>query len=254
LSNLREEFEAEIGKYCKYVQPNNFEYSINISLKHKYMYVETPKAGCSSIKTLLQRMELESTTFYRPDFEDIHNRNFSPLLKPSQVGSFNKFISRNDIVKFCFSRNPFTRLLSAYLEKIEQTKPQKRQILMHLGKNPSKTNEYISFDEFVNVVCEQPIINMDPHWRVQYYQTFQDTIKYDFIGKLEFFDRDILAVMMNINTDFDKYMTNELRHSTKAVEFLDKYYTPSLADKVKAKYMKDFEFFNYSDELSDAGK
>lgn len=254
MSNLRADFETEIGKYCKYIQPSTFEYSINISLKYKYMYVETPKTGCSSIKTLLQRMELESPTFYRSEFEDIHNRNFSPLLKPHQVGSFDEFLARSDIVKFCFVRNPFTRLLSAYLDKIEQSKFQKRQILMHLGKDASRTNEPISFEEFVNAVCEQPIVNMDAHWRVQYYQTFQDSIGYDFIGRFEFFDRDISTIMMNINPDFNKYMTKELRHSTKATELLDKYYTPSLVEKVKSKYLKDFKFFNYSDELGDACK
>ena len=33
-------------------------YSINVSLQHKHIYVETPKVACSSIKTTLQKLEL----------------------------------------------------------------------------------------------------------------------------------------------------------------------------------------------------
>lgn len=80
MSSLPAKFDAEIGKYCRHVGATNFDSAIHISLKYRYMYVETPKVACSSIKTLLQRMELESPTFHRADFEDIHNRNFSPLL------------------------------------------------------------------------------------------------------------------------------------------------------------------------------
>jgi len=85
---------------------------------------------------------------------NIHKREFSPLIKPSQVGNFDKFLNRNKLFKFCFVRNPYTRLLSAYFEKIKLGKSQKCSILLHMGKYPYNLNTEISFSEFVHVVCE----------------------------------------------------------------------------------------------------
>lgn len=150
-------------------------------------------------------------------------------------------------MKFCFVRNPYSRLLSVYLDKIQRSRGQKRQVLLHMGKDPSQLNAPVSFSEFVDVVCEQPIVNMDPHWRVQYYQTFQDGITYDFIGRLESFRQDIVTVMTRINKDFGRYLSEERRNATDAAELLGKHYTEALVRKVRAKYAKDFEAFGYSD-------
>lgn len=246
MSNLKVQFDNEVAKYCKHVPIGAFDYSVNISNKYNYLYVETPKAACSSIKVSLQRMELELPDFYREDFEDIHNRNFSPLLKPSQIGSFATFINKPNLFKFCFSRNPYTRLLSSYLNKIKANKFQKKHILMHLGKDVSKLNAEVTFAEFVDVICVQPIDNMDPHWRIQYYQTFQDSIKYDFQGKVENFDRDFEFVLKTLNRDYQKYISQEVRHASKANDLVETYYTPSLIKKVKAKFALDFDYFEYS--------
>ncbi|MEM7591978.1 MAG: sulfotransferase family 2 domain-containing protein [Cyanobacteria bacterium P01_A01_bin.83] len=251
MSNLSAKFGREVAKYCQYIRPGMFEYAINISHKYNYLYVETPKAGCSSIKMTLQRMELDLPDFYREDFEDIHNRNFSPLLKASQVGSFDRFINRPNLFKFCFARNPYIRLLSAYLEKIKLNKPQKKDILQHLGKNIRQLNIKISFDEFIRVIYEQPIANLNDHWNIQYYQTCQNSIKYNFIGKVENFDRDFEFVLNTVNKDYQKYVLKEQRHASGADKLLQTYYTPALIDLVRKKFALDFEHFGYSSDFED---
>lgn len=172
MSSLWQSFEKNAGKYCCFTPIHYFDYAVNISLKYNYLYTETPKNGCSTIKSILQRLELNDPGFYRQDFQDIHNRNFSPLLKPSQVGELDRLILIQKPFKFCFSRNFYSRLLSAYLDKISSNCPQKRNILLHLGKDVSRLDQVISFEEFIYAVSEQPISNMDPHWRTQYYQYF----------------------------------------------------------------------------------
>ncbi len=247
---LEDNFKKMVSKYCKYISAQGFNYSINISNKYNYMFVETPKVACSTIKVTLQRMELETTELFNK--RNIHKREFSPLIKPSQVGNFDKFLNRKKLFKFCFVRNPYTRLLSAYLEKIKLGKNQKRSILLHMGKYPYNLNTEISFSEFVHVVCEQSIISMDNHWRIQYYQTFQDHINYDFCGKLENFDQDIKTVLSKINKNYSKYMLSRRTHSTEANNLLEQYYCSELIKKVQEKYAKDFEYFNYSFEFRDA--
>ena len=69
------------GAFAKKLEPyilgntsaKDLNYGVHISLKHKYIFVETPKVACSTIKMTLHRMELEDPEFVREDFEAIHH-------------------------------------------------------------------------------------------------------------------------------------------------------------------------------------
>ena len=245
MSDLSRDRFTEIGKYSGYVSLSEFDYSVNISLKYKYVYVETPKVGCSSIKTILRRMELEDADSAQLEFDDIHNRAISPLLRPSQVGSFDRLL-RNGFTTFCFVRNPFTRLLSAYLDKIQGNKPEKQYILLHRGENPTELNRELTFSDFVCAVCEQPIANMNSHWRLQYYLTYQRTMDYSFIGRFEHFEEDLQCILRRIDPGFMAYWASETRHATRTTELVDQYYSEELKEKVYLKYKEDFDHFGYN--------
>lgn len=249
MSNLKRQFERAAAKYCKYIPVQNFEYAVNVSVKYNYLYVETPKVCCSTIKSVLQRLELNDPEFYRADFEDIHNRAFSPLLKPSQLGDLERFLDNNQPFRFCFSRNPYSRLLSAYLDKIETNRPQKRNILLQLGKDGEALEEKVSFEDFVVAVCEQPVFFMDAHWRVQYYQTFQERMRYDFFGKMERFADDFSNVLSVLGVDESRFLVSERRHAHGADDLVREFFTPKLAKLVSDKYAKDFAFFGYKIDL-----
>ena len=244
-----ENYKKEIRKYIQHVKYNNFEYSINISLKHKYVYVETPKVGCSTIKDTLQRMELDYPDLVRDDANDIHDRQYSPLLCPSQTCGLDRLLSNPDYFIFCFVRNPYTRLLSAYLDKIAAENPHKGSILRAMGEDPSNLSKEVSFKEFVDVVCNLSVYDMNVHWRTQYYQTFQDSIKYDYIGRLENFKNDCDYVFSKIKPNYKDYYHSETRHATNASSLLKKYYDDHLQEKVFSKYKIDFEYFGYSKDI-----
>jgi dermatan 4-sulfotransferase 1 len=221
------------------------EYGVNISLLYKYIYVETTKCGCSTVKLTLQKLELSDPSFERLDLADIHIREYSPLLTPKQVGSFRKLLNNPDYLKFCFVRHPYSRLLSAYLDKILRNRNVKRQVLYQLGRATDDLTAYVSFAEFIEAVYEQPISAMDGHWYTQYYQTMQDAISYDFVGRFERLEEDLRLVGARLSPKFDLYLTAERRHATGADAVVDKYYTDDLRDKVFHKYRKDFEYFGY---------
>ncbi|MBD0269491.1 MAG: sulfotransferase family protein [Cyanobacteria bacterium Co-bin8] len=248
MANLRDRFLREASQFSKYVEAELFNLSIHISLKHRYLYVDTPKAGCSTIKLTLQRLELEDEYFTREDFEDIHLRKFSPLLMPIQVGPLDAFLSRTDIFKFCFVRNPYTRILSCYLDKIAAPHPIKAQILRQLGRNYTDLHTAVSFAEFISAVEEQPISTMDPHWRLQYYQTFQESIKFDFIGRYENFSEDLQTVGEKLSPNFSKYFFHEQRNSTSSASKVSDFYTPELRERIYRIYELDFDYFGYSKE------
>jgi hypothetical protein len=245
MSNIKE----KINKCIQDVRYDVFNYSINISLINKYVYVETPKAGCSTIKDTLQRMELEYPDLVREEFEDIHRRNRSPLLSPSQVYGVERFINSKDYFVFCFVRNPYTRLLSAYLDKIVNDQPAKKSILFSMGEDPSELSKKISFHEFLDVICGQSIPTMNPHWRVQYYQTLQNCINYDFVGRLESFQEDFTYVLSNISDNYRNYYRPEVRHATNSNDLIEKYYNDGLIEKVYNKFKIDFDYFGYDEKL-----
>lgn len=246
MSDLRKKFEHDIKEFTAHISADEFDYTINISLRHKYVYVENAKVACSSIKLILQRMELDDTDYHGEDLLDIHTRIYSPMIRPAQVGSFSAFVSRSNVTKFCFVRNPYTRLLSAYLDKIVNNMPAKIEVLQALGSDGENINRMVSFTEFVDVVERQTIAEMNPHWRIQYYQTFQEQIEYDFIGRFESLDQDLKKILVKVNLDFQRYWGREERHATNSEESLNRYYTSDLEAKVFGIYKKDFDEFGYS--------
>lgn len=250
--------EEKTAKYCQNISQHNFNGGIHISLQNKYVYFETPKVACSTVKQTLQKIELQKPSAVR-DRSIVHNNDYSPLLHPRQVHDINELIQDRKFYKFCFVRNPYSRLLSAYLNKIKRKSldvSRKKRLLMQLdiGTKDMSDEEIsakeVSFEMFVNAIVAQPAKYMDPHWRIQYYQTLQDFVEFNFIGKLENFQQDLEEVLQKLGVKQpDKYIDNGRWHQTNATERLSEYYTEELRDKVYTKFQKDFDVFNYSSVL-----
>jgi len=244
MSQLQNNFLNKLSKYAKYTTVDELNYAVYVSLKHKYVFVETAKVACSSIKLTLQRLELEDKNFNRDNFQDVHNRQFSPLLRLQQIPGFEKLFSGDEFFRFCFVRNPYVRTLSAYLDKIKGNSiREKSKILSQLGYDMRDMSIDISFNQFVTALEKQPISLMDNHWRHQYYSTYQDKIDYHFIGKLENFDDDFSFVMKKLGAE--EYYKHEARHATHSIARLRQYYTDDLLDRVYYIYKLDFESFGY---------
>jgi len=227
-------FNQQAQVYLNGIKVDDFVHSTYCSFNKNYFYASTPKTACSTIKKVLINAEIDLNIEFE-DSEYIHYREFNPFLSIRQVGPLNSYFQRVDIFKFCFVRNPYTRLLSCYLDKIKRNKFQ-------IGKKEGKE---IGFEEFVDHVCSQEINDMDQHWRTQYYQTFQKNILYDFIGRFENFEKDFKKILDALNIDIPKFYATERTHATVLKEF----YTTEIQAKVFKKYRIDFESFEYSKEL-----
>lgn len=250
-SNSREMWQA-VRRKLRYISLYEFDHNIHISLKNKFLYVETPKVACSTLKLTLARLELEDNEYFR---EDIHDRNVSPLLRPVQAGDFERLTNDQGFIKFCFVRNPYERLLSSYLNKVKRR--DKRiypTLLCQLGLDQTDFNQEISFDLFVTSIEQVPISMMNSHWRPQYYQTFQDSLKFDYVGRLENFEKDILRIGDMISKDVAPFLQSWTTHQTNSRDKLKDYYTPELQERVYELYKIDFEKFDYPRELSPQDK
>jgi hypothetical protein len=244
--SLLTSFTNDLQGLHPHMTPEEVQYAINISMRYKYIFVETPKCCCSTIKLTLQRLELGDLNFNRGNWEEIHVRTYSPLLGPQQVGAFRSFLKECGFLKFCFVRNPYTRLLSAYLDKIVPSEVCRSDILCALeGYRGTVSDRFVTFSEFVSVICDQPVEQMNMHWRPQYFVTMQDLLEYDFIGRFENFDGDFTRIGEMISGNFSDFILSEKRHATHADTLLEGYLTVNLKRQIYRKYKQDFEHFGY---------
>jgi len=228
---------------------SRINYSMNISLKHKYIFFETPKAGCSTIKRRLHSIELLDTPFSSP--ENVHNRSTSPLIAPVQLPrkQLNDMLNNHNFFKFSFVRNPFTRTLSAFLDKIVRNEPQKLSFLKAAGRAESEFETQISFREFLDVLASTNPKQMDPHWAPQSQLIFFDLIDYSFVGRFESFEADWSVVSRMIFSREIREAAPPLQvvdmHRTNATNKLADFYDGECVDLVREIYKEDFLAFSY---------
>lgn len=242
------EFRECTRGYVEDIPFGQFVYSVHISLQRQFVYVEVPKAGSSTIKGTLIKSELAQQGFEFSSRRHIHLREFSPLLNPMQVGDFDALMASQDIFKFCFVRNPYDRLLSGYLDKIAKPSEQRELLYRQLGLADS-ADRTLTFTAFVEAIAAQPLKQMDNHWRPQFYQTFQNKIDYDFVGKTESLHDDILEVGRRIGVDFAPYLKDERSHAQRASSRLGEFMTDKTQAIILDKYRQDFEYFGYETSL-----
>ncbi|XP_071841087.1 carbohydrate sulfotransferase 11-like isoform X3 [Apostichopus japonicus] len=101
--------------------------------------------------------------------------------------------------KFIFVREPFSRELSGYRNKLHKMnkyyqKTIGTKIIRQFRKNPDKealqTGVGVTFTEFVKYLTKTPPESLDIHWRPMYKMVLPCAIEYDYIGHLETADWD----------------------------------------------------------------
>jgi len=139
----------------------------------------------------------------------------------------------NSLYKFCFVRNPYDRLFSAYTFLKEGGINNQ-----DLEFSNSYLQEFASFDEFVLKGLEKEEIMNWVHFKPQY--TFvcdeNDNIVMDFIGKMENLKADFNTVCKHLNIESELQKLN--MNSAKKNKFSEE-----VKAMIKLKYQKDFKLF-----------
>lgn len=209
-----------------------------ISHKYKFIYIPIPKVACT---TLLNRVA-----------EIIHSSNINKLrtkshrdihLKRKEIFNSNESAVCHEVelavkeyceyFKFAFTRNPFTRIHSCYIDKISYDT---YGFDNNLISRYQKMHRGMSFFDFLKTVLEMPIDEMDEHFRPQY--TFLPFESLDFIGTLENIDEHWSYIESRI-----KISHKPLPHFNKTQEVDN--YTVDSENMVRKIYYKDFKLFNY---------
>jgi hypothetical protein len=231
------------------------DYTINISEKYGLAYFELPKGGCTTIKSMLQELERDQIRSEDEitDLPGIHIRKQSPLLSPHDFGieKFSRMIEGNNFFCFTFSRNPFSRVLSGYLEKILENKEEKKEIIEILGWNSSEITQQITFEKFLSALFIQRRnpIEMNSHWRPMTQQLFANIIQYDFVGQIENFEEDISELGQKLSIKEIKQYARRRLHIRGASDKCKDYYSDYTKKMVIDIYESDFKYFGYNFEI-----
>lgn len=160
-----------------------------------------------------------------------------PMLPLSEVWRFGRYYS------FTIVRNPYSRLLSAFLDKVASSDP-KYTRFSGFG-NPTREG----FRAFVADVANGALHD-NRHWWPQVDLLYKKPEQFSFIGKLENVASDMEKVLGDIGLPRDALL--DLRsphlmstHSTSAAKKLEIYYDEELRSIVHAIYRNDFDAFGY---------
>lgn len=243
----------------KILTKSRLEYGILISSKHKFIYLDNPKTGCSSIKASLIELEYRNTVnaVKIPTVCDgnnqrlIHNRAeipFQSLSAFKQDSDPLRYLLQQQYYLFSLVRNPYTRLLSAYYNKIMGNKSPKRKILRLLYTKPQDITTHVSLTEFIQVICSQPVTELDPHWGLQSNLILFDLLQHDFIGRFETYAQDYATIFSHLSgtESIPKLRHRNSRVTNLPVTPIDKLITPTLQAAIYQQYQADFENFGYA--------
>lgn len=227
------------------IQGEQMNYLINWARDCNIMYFETPKVACTTVKRLLQTAEVKGDTSKL--LSNAHDKHLSPLASPyDDIDAFEKAYHSRNCLKVTFVRNPYTRALSCYKEKIlRAVSDRSRRALLGLPDEGE-----ITFLQFLQAVAVQPLAEMDIHWAPQYNLTMPGTVPYDMIGRLEHMGLYLeqLASFAGLPAEnLGNYRAGG--HFTGANRLIHDFYCLESKAIVDEIYARDFESFGYPKSL-----
>lgn len=190
----------------------------------------------------------------------IHFRHITKMKNLNQLTDteFDRIINDSEVVRFCVVRNPYSRLVSAWAEKIRLREPGFDFVWKGVAKyTNSQIENYPKFVDFANwVVDTNPRYDANLHWQPMTLLLLPDLINYNLTIKTENIASGLEAVL------------KQRKFSEKAEDLLKKYrtnvslpvdwkslYCEELANKVYNYYQEDFQRFNYDrDSWKEASK
>ena len=225
---------------------NNF---FDISLKNRYLYVQTPKAATSTINRRLIKLELIGAPIKQSKV-GLHPRVTAAVhLKPYQLPDalFDEVLTSDKFLRFCFVRNPYSRILSAYLDKIVSHERPSAPVYTHFGRNFAEPGDSVSFAEFLAYLqlTMADRNKWDPHWRPMTSILRPDLVPYDVIGRIETFDADFAEINRRLGGIIPD-APSATPHRTDAAKRVGENFTDTLREAVRAIYASDFDTFGYA--------
>lgn len=195
------------------IEMSKFWSVVLLSKRYRLLYCPIGKVANTSIRKWLMNLE-GIKQGYDESKDNVYNSSLA--LKLSLEKTYTLKVLADNYYSFAFVRNPFSRLVSSYLNKFIDQKPiplaaaermnkivnsrkfnKSQMYIQKLFKGSKRLKEPITFREFVKYLSETNIDEMDNHWAPQY--LFLQTWQFDFIGKFEKLEKDFDTLLLNLN-------------------------------------------------------
>jgi hypothetical protein len=251
---LRRRVIQEVGK-LRYLAPSSrpaaisfgrFFNSVYISTGHRLIYVKNDKAGSSFIIRSLIHSEKKAQGMRKRT--SLLKRELNPLLTPAELTRQEWDAARAGYFVFTFCRNPYTRVLSAYLDRIVG-RDESYYVLQRKVGFPDAAE--VTFPKFLEMLEDEAILDLDTHWKPQHRNIGHGYYDFSFIGRFESFSTEFPEVLRRIYGR--KAVLGDVRAGTEAGTQVAKYCRADTAARVRRLYAKDFELFGYGEDLPLSG-
>ena len=234
------------------LSPVQLDYLLFCSHQFKFICVRNLKVASSTIVNNLYRLVSGS---YPEDVQQIFDRDkslFPSFVTDEEQHHLMKIIAGEEYFTFTFVRNPYSRVLSAYLFMIKDvSQRENRHFSMHNQFGLPEDYE-LSFREFLLRIRESSYKKMNAHWRPQWASLgLNKMMQYDFIGRFENLEDDLQKVLNHLNHDVASRwkLKSHKPHSTNANNRLKQYYGFEEQALVAEIFEDDFRYFGYGYEL-----
>ena len=215
-----------------------------IFFKKKIIFVHIPRCGGTSIEKNLWKNEFnEYFSFEKNDekhllqgFVDKYNNKYqSDGLQHLTLKNINKIYPKEtkDFFKFSFIRNPFSRVVSLYLEIMQYRKDLRDFLIVYKDS---------SFKKFLNLIKK----NHHTHWMPMI--NFFSVNSLDFVGRFEDYKKELDKLSKIINVEFLNRNFSDNLNFSKKINYLNFYEDKEDIDLVSEIYKDDLKIFNYNFE------
>ncbi|GAA6082380.1 carbohydrate sulfotransferase 8-like, partial [Tachysurus ichikawai] len=239
---------------------------IYVEDRHKLLYCEVPKAGCSNWKRVLMVLAGVASSTGEINHDAVH---YSNHLK--RLDSFDRRAIAERLrsyTKVLFVREPMERLVSAFRDKFESPnsyyhpvfgKPIISKYRVNASKSALRTGSGVTFQEFIRYLLDvhRPV-GMDIHWEPVSQLCSPCLLDYDFIGKFETLEEEANFLLRRTgapkNLTFPTFKDRNPEAARTSTQITWHYFTQlNASDRQRAYdfYYMDYLMFNYSKPFED---
>ncbi len=171
-------------------------YNTHVFEDYNLTYVETPKNACTSVKRLLSiallNKELKSS--------NVHKEFLQTL---TRIGKLGPIVTQRalfgDYFRFAITRNPISRFISAYEDKIMTNAYERKRIRPKFG---FETDDNIELIQFLHKLQAIEDLERDIHFMSQSRVLSFNRIEYDLLIDMNDYQEDITFLLERFEIDF----------------------------------------------------
>ncbi|KAJ6662129.1 hypothetical protein lerEdw1_012594, partial [Lerista edwardsae] len=203
---IQEKRRSFLYDFCKkYIRENRSRIHllrmvsrIYVEDKHKLLYCEVPKAGCSNWKRVLMVLGGLAESAANITHNAVHYGKHLKKLDSYDLKEIH--LRLKTYTKVIFVRDPMERLVSAFRDKFEHPNSYYHPVFgkaiikkyrHDADKESLTTGSGVKFEEFIQYLLDsRRPIGMDIHWEQINKLCYPCIINYNFIGKFETLEED----------------------------------------------------------------